>query len=151
MQTLCKSPYIFIMFLENLLIFNVAEKQVGNQSSNGRHPVGRGGGGHFHICGYWLCALCGTRETPFSDLNFRSRAYNLLQMSSKSAPEPHHFTVFAAPETIIFKMYLPSFPSPPTAGLLRQAQTQSVCAAPRGYSRLECQPYASYKSAPETL
>ena len=44
---------------------------------------------------------------------------------------------------------LQALPSPPTAGLLWQARTQSVCEAPRDYSRPECQPDASYMSAPE--
>ena len=71
-------------------------------------------------------------------------------LSYASAPEHHHFKVFAAPETIIFKTsFLQAVPSPPAAGLLRPAQTQSVWPAPRGYSRPECQPDASYKLAPE--
>ena len=51
---------------------------------------------------------------PFSALNFRSRAYHFHKLKrKKSAPEQHHFRIFSAPETIIFKMSLPSSRSRP--------------------------------------
>ena len=59
-----------------------------------------GGGGHFH----WVCA---TRETPIFSRHFPLQSISFSQMTNKSAPEHHHFTVFAAPETIIFKISSP--------------------------------------------
>ena len=62
--------------------------------------------------------VCPPRERrPFSSLNFRSGAAN-DSPKKKSAPEHHHFTFFAVPETIIFNISLISTrSSPPTAGL----------------------------------
>ena len=82
---------------------------------------GGGGGGYFHMYAYWVCA---TRETPIFTPKFPFRSISFSQMTKKSGPEHHHFTFFAVPETIIFKISLISTRSPsPTAG---SARTQSV-------------------------
>ena len=90
-----------------------------------------GGGGHFHICAYWVCAIF---ETPIFSPKFSLQSISFSQITEKSAPEHHHFRVFAAPETIIFKIsYLQAVSSPPTAGLLRPARTRSGRQALLGY------------------
>ena len=91
---------------------------------------------------YVHCGYVPLERPPFSALNFRSRAYHFHKYNQKKK---------STPEAIIFKMSLPSSRSFAAHGrLLQPARTRSVLAAPRGYSRPECQPDASYKSAPET-
>ena len=76
-----------------------------------------------------------------------------LKMTTTTNPqEHHHFTVFAALETIIFKMSVPVSPSIITHGprpIYWGSWKQNVSSALRVYSWPACQPYASYKSAPE--
>ena len=61
-------------------------------------------------------------------------------MTKKSSPEHHHFTFFAIPETIIFKISLISTRSSPPHGRL------SLCsAAPWVSGRPECQPDVSWQ------
>ena len=70
------------------------------------------------------------RRPPFSALNF---AYNFLKWKKYSAPEHHHFTFFAVPETIIF-----------TAGSLQPARTSGSAPGP------ECQPDTVPQSVSKT-
>ena len=82
---------------------------------------------------YWVCAA---RETPIFSPKFPFRSISFSQITKKSSPEHHHFTFFAVPETIIFKIALIStHSSPPTTG---SAPTQSVLRRPG-----LCQPDAS--------
>ena len=94
---------------------------------------GVGGGGHYHIYACWVCA---TEETPIFSPKFPLQSISFSQMTKYSAPEHHHFTFFAVPETIIFKISLQSSHSSlPTAGLLQPARMQSIqaaAAAPQG-------------------
>ena len=86
---------------------------------------GGGGGGHFHICAIF--------ETPVFSPKFPLQSISFSQITEISAPEHHHFRVFAAPETIIFQIsYLQAVSSPPTVGLLRPAdgERSGVIAAP---------------------
>ena len=72
--------------------------------------------------------------------------------TTKTPQEHHHFTVFAALETIIFKIYVPVSPSIATHGprpIYWGSWKKNVSSALRVYSWPACQPYASYKSAPE--
>ena len=57
------------------------------------------------LCAYWVCAIF---ETPIFSPKFPLQSISFSQITTKSAPEHHHFRVFAAPETIIFKISLPS-------------------------------------------
>ena len=83
---------------------------------------------------------------PFSALIAALEHIIFTNDKTKSALEHHHFPFFAAPENIIFKISLPSSCSLQlVAGLLQPARTQSVRAAPRGYSQPECQPDTSCK------
>ena len=96
---------------------------------------GGGGGGHFHICAYWVCA---TRETSIFSPKFPLQSISFLQMTNnkKICSGDHHFQLF---------FFLQAILSPPTASLLQPAQTICVWAVPRGYSWPECQPDTSYK------
>ena len=79
----------------------------------GRNPGGGGGGGGYLHNAYWVCA---SRETPICSPRFPFRSIiSFSHILKYSAPEHHHFTVFAVPETIIFEILLP------TAGLLSRA------------------------------
>ena len=79
--------------------------------------------------------------------------FSLKMTTTKNPQEHHHFTVFAALETIIFKIYVQSVsPSIATHGprpIYWGSWKQNVSSALRVYSWPACQPYASYKSAPE--
>ena len=78
--------------------------------------------------------------------------FSLKMTTTKNPQEHHHFTVFAALETIILKMYVPVSPSIATHGpqpIYWGSWKQNVSSALRVYSWPACQPYASYKSAPE--
>ena len=101
---------------------------IGNDQANcrvqGKSEGGGGGGGHFYIFAYWVCAA---REAPICSPKFPLRSISFSQMTKYSAPEHHHFIFFAVPETISFEMSLRSSRlSPPTAGLLQPARTQSA-------------------------
>ena len=48
---------------------------------------------------YWVCAIW---ETLVFSPKFPLQSISVSQMTNKSAPEHHHFTFFAAPETIVF-------------------------------------------------
>ena len=110
-------------------------------------PGGGGGGGtSISLYAYWVYA---TREIPIFCPKFPLQSISFFLSSemattTKSAPEHHHYTLFFWPlRRPSFSNIIPSCRSPqPTAGLLQPARTQS---APRGYSRPECQPDASYK------
>ena len=78
--------------------------------------------------------------------------FSLKMTTTKNPQEHHHFTVFAALETIIFKSYVPVSPSIATRGpqpIYWGSWKQNVSSALRVYSWPARQPYASYKSAPE--
>ena len=78
--------------------------------------------------------------------------FSLKMTTTKNPQEHHHFTVCAALETIIFKIYVPVSPSITTYGprpIYWGSWKQNVSSALRVYSWPACQPYASYKSAPE--
>ena len=78
--------------------------------------------------------------------------FSLKMTTTKNPQEHHHFTVFAALKTIIFKIYVPVSPSIATHGprpIYWGSWKQNVSSALRVYSWPACQPYASYKSAPE--
>ena len=97
----------------------------------------RGGGGTsigMHI-GYV------PRERPliFSP-KFPFRNISFSQMTQKSGPEHHHFTFFAVPETIIFKISLIAIASHD-----RLSPNSKRSAAPRFSGRPECQPDASWQ------
>ena len=74
---------------------------------------------------YWVCAA---RETPIFSPKFPFRSISFSQIFSYSAPEHHHFTVFAVPETIIFNISLP------TADFLSRAP-QARSGAPHFHTR----------------
>ena len=69
------------------------------------HPGG-GGGGAFHICTH--IEYVPRKDPHFQPLNFHSGAYHFHKWQKYSAPEHHHITFFAAPETIIFTISLGS-------------------------------------------
>ena len=77
---------------------------------------------------------------PFSALNIRSRAY--------------HFHKWPKNPLRSITILQGFFSSPSSCSVAARGRlpdrTQSVLAAPQGYSRPESQPDASYKSAPET-
>ena len=62
-----------------------------------------GGGGHFHVHIRYV-----PRETSIFSPKFPLECILFSQIRKKSAPEHHHFTIFASPEIIIFKISLPS-------------------------------------------
>ena len=67
-------------------------------------------------------------ETPIFSPKFSLQSISFSQITEKSAPEHHHFRVFAAPETIIFKIsYLQAVSSPPACG---QPERSGAIAAP---------------------
>ena len=71
-------------------------------------------------------------KTPIFNPKFPLQSISFSQRTEQSAPEHHHFRVFAAPNIIIFQI------SPCTAGLLRPARARSVPPTLRGTSRPEC-------------
>ena len=111
---------------------------------------GGGGGGHFHIhvYAYWICP---NFETPLFSPKFPLQSISFSQITKTPLRSITilEFLPLRRPSFSTF-LYLQAVPSPPTAGLLRPAQTRSVRPAPRGYSRPECQPDTSYNSALET-
>ena len=107
---------------------------------------------------YWVCAA---RETPIFSFKFPFRSLSFSQIFKYSAPEHHHFTVFAVPETIISEIsfaahgrltQVSSVSSLQSTALSRPSHSSSLRSPafftlPRhsGVSgRPECQPDASY-------
>ena len=76
--------------------------------------------------------MCHFLDPPFSALNFRSRGISFSQITNKSAPEHQNFRSFAAPETIIFKISLPS-----SRSVAAHGRFTAVRPALWGYSRPE--------------
>ena len=93
------------------------------------------GPGHFHmevprahfqlLWAYWVCSIF---KTPIFNPKFPLQSISFSQITEISAPEHHHFRVFAATKNIILKF------SPSTAGLLRLARARSVPPALRARS-----------------
>ena len=106
------------------------------------------GGGH---CPYMCICRYVLLERPHIFIpKFPLQSISFSQIAKKNPLRSMAIsTVFAAPETIISKISLHSSRSVAahSRGLL---QLQPFAAAPRCDSRPECQPDASYKSAPET-
>ena len=65
-----------------------------------------------YIC---ILGMCRARECTIFNPTFPFRSMSFSQILKYSAPEHHHFTVFAVPETILFEISLP------TAGLFSRA------------------------------
>ena len=93
------------------------------------------GPGHFHmevprahfqlLWAYWVCSIF---KTPIFNPKFPLQSISFSQITEISAPEHHHFRVFAATKNLILKL------SPSTAGLLRLARARSVPPALRARS-----------------
>ena len=104
------------------------------------HPGGGGGGGT-SICMH--TGYVPRERPPFFSPKFPFRSISFSQMTKKSGPEHHHFTFFAVPETIMFKI---SFKCNPfIASHCRLSPNAKRSAAPRVSGRPECQPKASWQ------
>ena len=102
-------------------------------------PGGGGGGGAIpYVC---ISGMCRARDPHL----LHSEAYHFHKWQTNIPLRSITIYIFAVPETTIFNIYLRSSrSSPPTASVLQPVRTQSVRAAPRGYSRSEFQLDASY-------
>ena len=131
--------------------FDVIQSHSGRRQSECFSPRG-GGGGHFHICSYWVGAIW---ETPIFSPKFPLQSISFSQMAKKSAPEHHHFTYLPLRRTSFSKfLYLQAVPSPPTAGSLaaNPGVTASQSAGqthPTSQFRRGADPHFTLKPAPE--
>ena len=92
---------------------------------------------------FWVCAIF---KTPIFNMfpKFPLHSISFLQITEKSAPENHHFRVFAAPKTISLKFHRPR---PVYCGCASPSAKRSASAP--GPQPARMQPDARYKSAPD--